>query len=148
MYLLDTNHCSRAILGDPKILSSLKDREQDLVTTCAIVQGELIDMAERSRKRDANLALVNDFLQGISIYEIDPTTATLYGQIKASIFKKYAPKEKNKRRKTKIINLGFDENDLWITAVALQHSLTIVTLDSDFHRIKEVATTITTESWV
>lgn len=55
MYLLDTNHCSRAILGDSKILNSLKDREQDLVVTCAITQGELIDMAERPRQKSQKI---------------------------------------------------------------------------------------------
>ena len=68
--------------------------------------------------------------------------------LKASIFKQFAPKEKTKRRKTEIINLGFDENDLWITAIALQHQLTIVSSDSDFSRIKQIVTTISIESWV
>ena len=58
MYLLDTNHCSRAILGDPNILSHLAAVDNTLVTTCVIVQGELIDMAERSQRRENNVALV------------------------------------------------------------------------------------------
>ena len=49
MYLLETNHCNRAIIGDSKIINSLQEREKDLVVTCAIAQGELIDMAERSQ---------------------------------------------------------------------------------------------------
>ena len=77
---------------------------------------------------------------------MDEITANLYGQIKASLFKQFAPKEKSKRRKTKIINLGFDDNELWITAIALQHQLTIVSADSDFTRIKQVVTTISIES--
>lgn len=148
MYLLDTNHCSRAILGDGKVLNQLQKIENSLVATSVISQGELIDMAERSQRRRENLILVQNFLKGIKIYNINITTANLYGQIKASIFKQFAPKEKNKRRKTKIINLGFDENDLWITAIALQHQLTIVSLDSDFSRIQQVVTTISVESWM
>jgi tRNA(fMet)-specific endonuclease VapC len=70
MYLLDTNHCSRAILGDAKILDHLQTIEQDLIFTCAIVQGELVDMAERSQRSTANLILVQNFLQGIYIYFI------------------------------------------------------------------------------
>lgn len=148
MYLLDTNHCSRAILGDVKVLNQLQKIEDNLVATSVISQGELIDMAERSQHSRENLILVQNFLKGIKIYNIDVTTANLYGQIKASIFRQFAPKEKNKRRKTKIINLGFDENDLWITAIALQHQLTIVSLDSDFSRIQQVVKTISVESWI
>ncbi len=148
MYLLDTNHCSRAILKDSQILNRLNEIDGNIVATCVITQGELIDMAERSQRNKSNLALVQNFLQGIYIYPIDRTTATKYGQLKASIFKQFAPKEKSKRRKTKMINLGFDENDLWIAAVALQNDLIVVSSDSDFQRIKQVENKITVESWV
>jgi tRNA(fMet)-specific endonuclease VapC len=147
MYLLDTNHCSRAILGDSAILSRLDSIENTLVATCVIVQGELIDMAERSQRRRNNLILVQNFFQGIYVYNIDGATATLYGQLKAELFKQFAPKEKSKRRKTKMTELGFDENDLWIAAIALQHNLTIVSADSDFQRIHQVKA-LSLESWV
>jgi tRNA(fMet)-specific endonuclease VapC len=148
MYLLDTNHCSQAILGNERIFNYLKTLEDDPICTCVIVRGELVDMAERSQHSQTNLILVQNFLQGIALYEINQTTATLYGQLKAAIFKQFAPKEKSKRRKTKIVNLGFDENDLWITAIALQHQLIIVSSDSDFLRIQQVVTTISVESWI
>lgn len=147
MYLLDTNHCSGAILGDSNIINRLATLDNTLVATCVIVQGELIDMAERSRARENNLALVQRFLQGIYIYNVDETTATLYGQLKASLFNQFAPKEKSKRRKTKMTHLGFDENDLWITAIALQQNLTIVSADSDFQRIRTVKA-LSVESWL
>ena len=147
MYLLDTNHCSGAILGNSNIINRLATLDNTLVATCVIVQGELIDMAERSRARENNLALVQHFLQGIYIYNVDETTATLYGQLKASLFNQFAPKEKSKRRKTKMTHLGFDENDLWITAIALQQNLTIVSADSDFQRIRTVKA-LSVESWL
>ncbi|TAE58038.1 MAG: type II toxin-antitoxin system VapC family toxin [Nostocales cyanobacterium] len=147
MYLLDTNHCSQAILGNVNLLRHLTEIENSLVTTCVIVQGELINMAERSQRYEANLALVHNFLQGIYIYHIDGFTANIYGQLKAALFNKFAPKEKNKRRKIKITNLGFDENDLWIASVALQYHLTIVSADSDFQRITQVSS-LSIESWL
>ena len=121
MYLLDTNHCSRAILGDLEILNYLQKIKNSKVATSVVSQGESIDMAERSQRSETNLILVQNFLRAIDIHSVDEITANLYGQIKASLFKQFAPKEKSKRRKTKIINLGFDDNDLWITAIALQH---------------------------
>ncbi len=147
MYLLDTNHCSFAILGNSNVLSRLAAIENSLVSTCVIVQGELVDMAERSQRQEDNLALIHRFLMSIYIHNIDESTATIYGQLKAGLFNQFAPKEKNKRRKTKISDLGFDENDLWIAAIALQHNLTVVSADSDFQRIQQVKT-LTAESWI
>lgn len=147
MYLLDTNHCSQAILGNANVLRRLEYIENSVITTCAIVQGELIDMAERSQRKETNLVLINRFLTGIYIHNVDGFTATIYGQLKAALFNQFAPKEKSLRRKTKITDLGFDENDLWIAAVALQHGLSVVSADSDFQRIQQVRT-LTIESWL
>lgn len=148
MYLLDTNHCSNAILGNKTILKRLELIEDTSIYTCVVVAGELVDMAKRSQQSKANSNLVQNFLQGICILKIDTITANLYGQTKASLFKQFAPKDKSKRRKTKITNLGFGENDLWISAIALQHQLTIVSSDSDFVRIKQVIKNIKIESWL
>ncbi|MEH1839585.1 MAG: type II toxin-antitoxin system VapC family toxin [Nostoc sp.] len=101
MYLIDTNHCSLAILGNVNILSRLAEVENSLVSTCVIVQGELIDMAARSQKQQINLALVKNFIKGIYIYNIDQETANTYGQLKAALFNQFAPKEKNNVEKLK-----------------------------------------------
>jgi len=147
MYLLDTNHCSLAILGNSTVLSRLGAIENSLVSTCVIVQGELVDMAERSQRQEENLALIHSFLMTIYIHNIDEFTATIYGQLKAALFNQFAPKEKKKRRKTEIADLGFGENDLWIAAIALQHNLTVVSADGDFQRIQQVKA-LTVESWI
>ncbi len=147
MYLLDTNHCSAAILGDENLLNHIAELENSLITTCVIVQGELEDMAERSQHKESNLNLIHRFLTGIYIYNIDTSTAPIYGQLKAALFNQFAPKDKSKRRKTKIVDLGFDENDIWIAAIALQNHLTVVSRDRDFLRIQQVKT-FPLESWV
>ncbi len=49
MFLLDTNHCSYAILGNTQILNRLANLGDEPIATCTIVKGELIDMAARSR---------------------------------------------------------------------------------------------------
>ncbi|MUG92201.1 PIN domain-containing protein [Scytonema sp. UIC 10036] len=147
MYLLDTNHCSAAILGDANLLRRIAEVENSLITTCVIVQGELVDMAERSQYKESNLDLIHRFLLGIYIYNIDASTATISGQLKAALFNQFRPKDKSKQRKTKIVDLGFDENDIWIAAIALQNNLTVVSRDSDFLRIQQVRI-FTLESWV
>jgi tRNA(fMet)-specific endonuclease VapC len=138
MFLLDTNHCSYAILGNPQILNRLSHLGDASIATCTIVKGELIDMAARSQQHQANLALVQRFLEGLYIHPIDTTTANIYGHLKAKVFDRYAPKDKAQRRRTQITHLGIGENDLWIAAVAHQHHLTLVTTDQDFQRIQAV----------
>jgi tRNA(fMet)-specific endonuclease VapC len=147
MFLLDTNHCSYAILGNAQILDRLANLGNVSISTCTIVKGELIDMAARSQQRQANLALVQRFLLGLNIYPIDQTTAEIYGNLKAAVFDRYAPKDKAQRRRTNITQLGFGENDLWIAAVVLQHQLTLLTTDRDFFRIQAVQS-FNLETWV
>jgi tRNA(fMet)-specific endonuclease VapC len=149
MYLLDTNHCSRIIFGDARLVDQLaeKARTNTPVYTCAIVRGELVFMAEKSEQRESNLAEVESFFEDISIYPIDQDTATVYGQLKAAIINHFGPKEKSKRRRVRVEELGIHENDLWIAAVALQYALVVVSEDSDFQRIKELSA-LQLESWL
>lgn len=69
---------------------------------------------------------------------MDEETADIYGEFKAEIITRFGPKERIRRRRTRIEELGVSENDLWIAATALRHSLTIVSSDSDFERMPEV----------
>src|SRR4051794_10373684 len=134
MYLLDTNHCSRIILGDKQVLNQLGALAGIQVSICAIVRGELIYMAERSQQKASNLQLIHAFLQSIHSYDVDEVTADVYGQFKAEILEHFGPRERSKRRKARVQELGISDNDLWIAAIALQHSLTVVSSDSDFVR--------------
>ncbi|MBV6626895.1 MAG: PIN domain-containing protein [Rivularia sp. (in: Bacteria)] len=147
MYLLDTNHCSAIILGEPNVIKRVQEVGEDNIFTCVIVQGELTFMMEKSQRREDNLAQLAQFLEDIRIYRITEETATIYGQIKAALINQFAPKEKSKRRKAKVTDLGFDENDIWIAAIALQNNLTIVSRDSDFLRIQQVKS-LSIESWI
>jgi tRNA(fMet)-specific endonuclease VapC len=138
MYLLDTNHCSRIILGNTSILHRIAIVDESQLATCAIVQGELTFMMENSERKESNRSRLSDFLDDIRVYDVNDVTATIYGQLKAALFKQFAPKEKEKRRRTNITDLGFDENDIWIAATALQYNLTVVSADSDFVRMRSV----------
>jgi tRNA(fMet)-specific endonuclease VapC len=147
IYLLDTNHCSYAILGNTHILDRLADLTDASVSICAIVKGELIDMGARSQQRQSNLALIQRFLTGIYSYPVSDTTAEIYGNLKAAVFDRYAPKDKAKRRQISINQLGISENDLWIAAITVQHQLTLVTSDRDFQRIQAIQA-FSLESWI
>ncbi|MCG6138641.1 MAG: type II toxin-antitoxin system VapC family toxin [Nostoc sp. LLA-1] len=147
MNLLDTNHCSAIILGEPNVIRRIAEVGELNIATCVIVQGELTYMMENSAKRETNLARLKDFLADIRIYSVIEDTASIYGQLKAALMRQFGPKDKSKRRKTHITDLGFDENDLWIAALALQYNFTVVSADSDFQRIIQV-TALSVESWL
>lgn len=147
MHLLDTNHCSRIILGDTGVINRAAQVGEQNLVTCAIVQGELVYMMEKSQRREANLAVLTDFLHDIPIYRIDEQTAQVYGQLKTKIFNQFAPKEPNKRRRASMTSLGFSDNDFWIAAVVLQHNLILVSSDSNFQRMHEVQPLLI-ESWI
>ncbi len=147
MYLLDTNHCSSIIQSNTTVINKIAEVGETMISTCFIVQGELFFMAYNSEQKARNLGLVRTFLEDINIYLPDDETTHIYGQFKAEIFERFGPKEKSKRRRFKLENLGIGENDLWIAAIALRHSLTIVSTDSDFTRMQEVRS-LSVESWL
>ncbi len=137
-YLLDTDHCSRFLDGHPVIVRRMSERSDALVATCVIVLGELVFMAQRSERRETNLLRVHKFLKAIGVCPVDEETADIYGRLKADILDRFGPREKAKRRKTRIETLGFSDNDVWIAAIAECRGLILVSADSDFERISQV----------
>jgi len=115
--------------------------------TCVIVQGELMYMAHRSDHPTANESRVRQFLRGIEVLPLDPETADRYGKLKAAVIQRFGPKERAKRRRTYLGDLGFQENDLWIAAIAQRYGLTLVTSDNDFARLSRLGD-VAVENWL
>jgi len=137
MYLLDTNHCSSIIFGNSAVIAKLNSITITNVAISAITVGELLYMAENSTSVIANLAIIEEFIEDMPVYDINSNTSRIYAELKAKVMDCFAPKEKNKRRKTRMHELGIGENDLWIASTAIQNSLTIVSVDRDFQRIQQ-----------
>ena len=147
IYLLDTNQCSQIINNNPQILYKLTTLNQDdILATSVIVCGELMYMAEKSTRKSENLLIVRSFLENITAISIDRKVFDTYALIKAKIFDKFAPKDKKRRRKYKLENIGFTENDLWIAATGIAYNASIISSDSDFQRILDVVE-FQLESW-
>ncbi|ABA22120.1 PilT protein-like protein [Trichormus variabilis ATCC 29413] len=147
MYLIDTNHCSYLMEGLPSVAEHLRSLGQVQLATSVIVAGELRFMAHNSHQKAANLIKINAFLRRINLYGIDKETTEIYGDFKSEIIKQFGPKEKSQRKTTKLTSIGISENDLWIAATALRHSLIIVSSDSDFVRMRQVRE-LALENWV
>ena len=87
---------------------------------------------------------------------INRHTAKTYGELRARLFEKYAPKNKKTKglRPEQLIDpvtsleLGIQENDLWITAQAVTFNLTLVTNDQKMKRIHDIAgKSLHVENW-
>ncbi|MCY7390907.1 MAG: type II toxin-antitoxin system VapC family toxin [Leptolyngbyaceae cyanobacterium CAN_BIN12] len=147
MYLLDTNHCSYIINNTPSVITALRSRSDNEIGISIITYGELLYMSEKSERKAQNLEAVQAFLASVDLYFIDEAPAILYSELKTVVFNQFAPKDKSKRRNTKIGDLGFDDHDLWIAATAFQYNLIIVSADTDFIRIQQ-AQSFSLESWL
>ncbi|OBQ21263.1 MAG: twitching motility protein PilT [Anabaena sp. WA113] len=122
MYLLDTNHCSLIFLKNQTVIDYIQEVGETDIATTIITVGELTYMAENSSYKQENLTRIEQFIADIRIYYVDDLTAKIYGQIKAGLINKFGPKQKTKRQITKITELGFDENDVWIAAITFESS--------------------------
>ena len=146
MYLLDTNYCSRIIFGDSSVIERVRELDNTLLSTSVIVRGELVFMAWKSMQRTDNLANIEFFLQDIYIHPVNKEVADTYGQLKAALFDRFGPREKQARRRATLESIGFTENDLWIASTAISNNLTLVSSDSDFQRMQE-AWSFPVEAW-
>jgi tRNA(fMet)-specific endonuclease VapC len=122
MYLLDTNHCSLIFLKNQPVLDYIQEVGETDIATTIITVGELTYMAQNSSYKEENLTRIEQFIADIRVYYVDDLTAKIYGQIKAGLINKFGPKQKTKRQITKITELGFDENDIWIAAITFESS--------------------------
>jgi tRNA(fMet)-specific endonuclease VapC len=146
VYLLDTNHYSRMLLGGSEVVEQLQAVRDEVMETCAIVRGELLFMAERSERRQHNRERVLRLLEEIDVHPVTPATAEVYGELKARLMARFGPRERAKARRTSIQQLGFGDNDLWIAAVTLERRLILVTADRGFRRMAEVSP-LRVETW-
>ncbi len=79
-------------------------------------------------------------------WEVMEDATLVFGELRARLFDKYAPKEKRKpgMRPEQLIDpttskeLGIQENDLWLCAQAIAHGMVLVTNDK-MRRIREVS---------
>lgn len=146
MFLLDTNHCFRIVARDPDLLNRLEELGSARISTSVIAAGELQFGASISLRREENLAAVDRFLRSIALVAISPAIAGRYGRLKAALLERFGPRERAKRRQFDLSSLGFNDNDLWIAASALDRAATLVTADLDFQRIAGVID-LATEDW-
>jgi tRNA(fMet)-specific endonuclease VapC len=124
-FLLDTNIVIALSAQDSAVQKKLK--ENVTVFVPSIVLGELFFGAYRSRHVEENLAHAAEFAASNTILGCDAATARYYGKIKSQLRETGRP---------------IPENDIWIAAIAQQHDLTLVTRDSHFDEVEDLAAVV------
>jgi tRNA(fMet)-specific endonuclease VapC len=122
-YLLDTNIIIALFKSEASIINNLVQANEVFVPSIAI--GELHYGARKSGRSQKNLDRIDEFVANNTVIECDANTARQYGDVKNRL-----------RIKGRLL----PENDVWIAALALQYSLTLVTRDAHFQQVDSLQT--------
>jgi tRNA(fMet)-specific endonuclease VapC len=144
-YLLDTSIASIVFDADHPSHEAVRARVLGLgarstVWICSISFGEIEYGLQVSPAIPAGRhAAIRSTLGQYHVYDVDRHTARYYGELRGALFRRFATREAKGRLKQKqpealldpatAKELGVQENDIWILAVAIQYNLTFVTLD-------------------
>ena len=143
-YLLDTNIASASWNKRAPLHSHVRERLEELGDV--LVYLAVVSIAEVEYGRQvapvidtAQQAEVRGAMGGCAVLQIDRHTAQTYAEIRAILFRTYAPRDRRGRitqtyvedlvERTTGKELGIQENDLWIVSVAVQYNLIFATND-------------------
>lgn len=155
-YLLDTSVASRVWDGLNAHHAAARAKLEQLgdapVFVSVVTMGEIEYGLNVSPAMDASRhSAVRNEMVGYRVLPIDHHTAAVYGEVRAELFTKYAPRNRRGRLTKKLPEdlvdsttgkaLGIQENDLWIVSVTVQYSLRLVTSDEaeGMRRVLEAA---------
>lgn len=121
--LLDTSAYSAMARGNREILDTVQTAET--VAVNPVILGELLSGFSHGTQEQQNLKILEKFLGSArcSVLPVIKETAQRYAHIHNALRKAGTP---------------VPTNDLWIAATAMEHGLTIVTLDGHFARIPQI----------
>ena len=153
-YLLDTNIWSDWY--DPEKRDYVierfreKEREGSKLHLSVVVLGEAYYGYEvLTPKEKRELGDIVGFVSGQmpEVIGVDRHVSKIYGKLRAGLFEKYAPRPLRKKgmRPEQLVDpctsleLGIQENDLWIVAQAINWGLVLATNDKKMKPIWEVA---------
>lgn len=117
--LLDSNFVAALFKEDPDAQAALAVARDVFVPS--IVLGELYFGARKSGRPAENLARVDSFAAASGVLLPDVESARNYGAIRDELRRKGRP---------------IPNNDIWIAAIARQHSLTLITRDAHFQEVE------------
>jgi len=120
---LDTNAYSNFMRGEPRLITIIQTAQR--IYLPLIVLAELRAGFAAGTRETANAAILQRFLQGSRTSILYPDDQTTHHY--ASLFLQL-------RRKS----VSIPNNDLWIAALAIQHSLILCTSDAHFEHFPQL----------
>ena len=118
--LLDTSVIIPYFRGEANLRQSFKSAALFLPL---IVLGELYCGANLATNPHKQLELIHSFLPAVTVKSPGTGTAEHYGRIRAILSKAGTP---------------IPENDIWISALAMEHRMALATRDTHFNQIKDL----------
>ena len=159
-YLLDTNILDYWIRKDKGVherIEALAPKTPLRISVITLGEIEYGHMVESPKGRTPIQTEYKKFIQRQlpAPLLISSTTSMYYGQVRARLFDKFAPKKaKNKKlRPEQLLNpatglqLGIQENDIWIAAQAIERGLVLISNDKHMKRIVEVYSKLQLTNW-
>ena len=161
-YLLDTNIASSSWdYGAPShgcVRQRLEALGDSLVYVAAVSIAEVEYGLQIAPAIDAQRqSTVRNAMASYEVLRIDQHTAQTYAEIRANLFRIYAPRNRRGRLTQKYVEdltdrttgkqLGIQENDLWIMSVAVQYNLILVTNDRMPRVVEAAMYSDRTEYW-
>jgi len=121
--LLDTSAYSDMTRGNKDVLDAVQTAENIAINP--IILGELLSGFARGTQEAHNLKILEKFLCSprCVVLPVIKETAQRYAHIHHALRK---------------VGTSIPTNDLWIAASAMEHGLTVVTLDNHFVRIPQI----------
>ena len=121
--LIDTNIYSEAMRGNAAVVDTL--RRIPHIGFSSISVGELLSGFKSGNREQKNRQELSAFLASprVMLYTVDKDTAEHYSSVQHRLRKKGTP---------------IPTNDIWIAAVALQHSLPVYTMDKHFNKVDDL----------
>jgi len=116
--ILDTNALSAFIDGDRAVGQCLADHGQASIPV--IVLGEFRYGLAGSRHRAAYEAWLDEHLPDFDVLAVSAATAVVYARVRVALKKRGRP---------------IPANDVWISALALEHRLPVLTRDVHFDAV-------------
>jgi len=121
-YVLDTNAVIALVDGDVSMRNLVTQADEIFIPSPVL--GELYFGAFRSGQVPENVERIDNLVRWYAILRIDEFTAKSYGML---------------RKQLGIAGRPIPNNDLWIAALAQQHGAMIVTRDSHFDAVENLA---------
>ena len=157
-YLLDTNITSYWFNGNAPQHRQVFDHIEAVADAHLLVSSITLGEIEFGVRLEGDNAAVQEYAEAVqarfpAVVDVSKHTASAYGDLRARLYKRFAPKRKRARKWIEELidpttgkELGVQDNDVWIAAQALVHNYVLVTADRMEH-IRSVAPELQVENW-